>query len=168
MFFKDIADWSKAKLRAYWITFNALYFVVALIIPIVIVGCRYQIFDYASKVKLTGWGVILAIIIAIVFVRTLNRMLNKLPESTLQEQRVKYTCLGVKALIIPVFILIIMHLFKSDFDLAYNTIWWCLFSYMFAVAFDYLFIHYLDRELDLRNKAKEQNEINKRVENLKK
>lgn len=167
MFFKDIESWSKSKLRAYWIIFNILYFLVALIIPIIIVGCRYQIFHYA-KVRLTGWGIILAITIAIVGVRTLNRTLNKLPESTLSEQRVKYSILGLKALFVPIFLLIIMHLFKSDFDLAYNTIWWCLFSYMFAVVFDYMFIHYLDRELVLRNKAKEQNEINKRVENLKK
>lgn len=168
MFFKDIENWSKAKLRAYWISFNILYFIVALIIPIIIVGCRYQIFHYAASFRLTGWGIILAIAIAILGVRTLNKMLNKLPESTLQEQRVKYTLLGLKALFVPVFLLIVMHLFKSDFDLAYNTIWWCLFSYMFAIAFDYVCIHYLDRELELRNKAKEQNEINKRVENLKK
>lgn len=168
MFFKDIESWSKTKLRTYWIVFNILYFIASLIIPIIIVGCRYQIFKYSANFRLTGWGIILAIIIAIVGIRTLTRMLNKLPESTLSEQRVKYTALGLKALIVPIFILFVMHLFKSDFDLAYNTIWWSLFSYMFGIAIDFTCLHYIDRELDLRNKAKEQNEINTRIDNLKK
>lgn len=168
MFFKDIDQWDKGKLRGIWLAFNGLYYVATLIIPIIIVGCRYSIFEYASKWKLTGWGIILAIGIGVVFVRSLNKALNKLPESTLNEQRVKYTALGVKALIIPILILIVLYLFKSNFDLAYNTIWWCLFSYTFGIIIDYCFICYLDREIELRKAAKEKIEIDKRVENLKK
>lgn len=168
MFFKDIDSWDKTKLRTTWIVFNVLYFIATLLVPIIIVGCRYTIFEYAAKWKLTGWGIIIAIVIAVVAVRALNKAINKLPESTLNEQRVKYTLFGVKALIIPVGILVVLYFFKSNFDLAYSTIWYCLISYIVGVFIDYGFIHYLDRELELRKIAKERIEIDKRVENLKK
>ena len=80
----------------------------------------------------------------------------------------KYTLFGVKALIIPVGILVVLYFFKSNFDLAYSTIWYCLISYIVGVFIDYGFIHFLDRELELRKIAKERIEIDKRVENLKK
>lgn len=167
MFFNDIASWSKTKLRAYWISFNVVYFIASILIPIIIVGCRYEIFKKSSAYRLTGWGIVLIIIIVVVAIKIINKMLNKLPESTLAEQRVKYTALGVKSLILPIFVLVVMLMFKKNFDLAFNTCLWCVISFIAGILVDMFFIKYLDRELDLRNKAKEQNEINKRVENLK-
>lgn len=168
MFFKNVDSWDRAKLRTTWLVLNILYFIAVLLIPIIIVGCRYTIFEHVSKYKLTGWGIILVIIISVVAVRTLNKAINKLPESTLGEQRLKYTLLGVKALIIPILILVVLYLFKKNFDLAYSTIWYCLISYIVGVFIDYGFIQYLDQEIELRKKAKEKIEIDKRVENMKK
>lgn len=166
MFFKDIADWNVKKLRAFWLAFNGLYLLATLVAPIIIVGCKYQIFVHVSQWKLTGWGMILAIFVFVVGIRTLSKVLKNLPDSTLNEQRLKYTLLGIKALAIPIFVLIIMKLFKSNFDLAYETLWWCLLCYTFGIVVDYGFIHYLDKELELRKKAKERNEIDKRVAKL--
>lgn len=168
MFFKDIDTWDKAKLRMTWLILNILYFIATLLVPIIIVGCRYSIFEYTSKFRLTGWGIIIAIIVIVVGVRTLNKAINKLPDSTLNEQRLKYSLLGVKALIIPVLILVVLYLFKRNFELAYSTIWFCLISYVVGVFIDYGFIHYLDQEIELRKKAKEKIEVDKRVENMKK
>ena len=61
-----------------------------------------------------------------------------------------------------------MKALKSDFDLAYSTLWWCLISYTVAIIIDYTCIKYLDREIDIRKEAKEKIEIDKRVELLKK
>jgi len=166
MFFEDIATWEKSKLRTYWIIFNVLYLLATLVAPCIIVGCKYQIFVHVSQWKLTGWGMILAIFVFIVGIRTLNRVLKNMPESTITEQRIKYTALGIKALAIPIFVLIIMHLFKSNFDLAYETLWWCVICYAIGIIIDYTCIQYLDREKDLRKKAVEKNEIDKRAANL--
>ena len=167
MFFKNIDSWSPKQLRVYWLIFNIAYLCATLLAPIIIVGCRYEIFKYTSKYKLTGWGLVLAIFIFIVGIKTLSRVLKKLPESTHKEQVVKYTILGVKALAVPIFALIIMKLFKSNFDLAYNTLWWCLLSYSIGITIDYTCIMYLDREIEIRKIAKEKIEIDKRVELLK-
>ena len=95
-------------------------------------------------------------------------MVNKLPESTHKEQILKYSILGIRALFIPVLLIIAMRALKNDFDLAYNTLWWCLISYTAAIVIDYTCIKYLDREIDLRRTAKEKIEVDKRVELLKK
>lgn len=166
MFFKNIDTWSKTKLRIYVIVCNIIYFLFAAIIPIIIVGVKYSIFKKVSGYRISGWGIIFTIIVVVGFVRTLTKVISKLPESTLNEQRVKYTILGVKALIIPFIAIIIMGLFKSDFSLAYNTAFKCVITYTIAVIIEYSTILYLDRELYLRNKAKEQKEINKRMERM--
>ena len=168
MFFSDIDTWEQKKLKIMSFIFNGLYLLCSLIIPIIIVGCRYQIFHKVSQYRLTGWGWICAIVVAVVGIRTLSKVIKKLPESTHKEQIVKYSILGIKALAIPVLLLIAMKLLKNDFDLAYNTLWWCLISYTVAIAIDYTCIHYLDRERELRVKAKEKIEVDKRVDLLKK
>lgn len=165
MFFKNINEWEQKKLRLYSLIFNLIYFFISLIVPIIIVGCRYKIFS-SNVIRLTGCGWILAIFVAVVGFRIINKLLNKLPESTFNEQRVKYTLLGIKALVVPILLLIAMQLLKNDFDLAYSTMWWCLFSFSFGIGIDFTCIKYLDRELELRKKAKEQNEIDIRKEAL--
>ena len=168
MFFKDIDTWEQSKLRVMTIIFNLLYLLCSLVIPIIIVGCRYQIFHSVSSVRLTGWGWIRAIVVAVVGVRTLSRVIKKLPDSTHKEQMLKYSILGIKALFIPILLLIAMRLLKNDFDLAYSTLWWCLVSYSCAIVIDYTCIKYLDKEIALRKTAKEKIEVDKRVELLKK
>lgn len=168
MFFKDIDQWDQKKLRVMRIVFNAIYLLFSLVIPIIIIGCVYQIFHKVSAYRLTAWGWICAIFIAVVGIRALSKVINKLPESTRKEQIIKYSILGVKALVIPILLLVVLKLMKNDFDRAYGTLWWCLISYAFAIAIDYTCIKYLDREVDLREAAKEKMEINKRAELLNK
>lgn len=168
MFFKNIDSWSQKQLRIFYILFNILYYIFTLVIPIIIIGCRYEIFKKVSGYKITGWGLILISAVVFVAIRTLNKALNKLPDTTLNEQRLKYTLLGLKALIIPFFIVIVMGLLKNDFTLAYNTIWLCVIFFIVGIVVDYLFIKYLEREIDIRRKAKEKIEVDKRVELLKK
>lgn len=168
MFFNDIDTWTQKRLRIFALIFNALYLLGSLVIPIIIVGCRYQIFHKVSSYRLTGWGWICAIIVAVVSIRVVKKVVNKLPESTHKEQILKYSILGVRALFIPVLLLIAMRALKNDFDLAYNTLWWCLISYTAAIVIDYTCIKYLDREIELRRTAKEKIEVDKRVELLKK
>lgn len=168
MFFNNIDTWTQKRLRLFALIFNALYLLGSLVIPIIIVGCRYQIFHKVSSYRLTGWGWICAIIVAVVSIRVIKKVVNKLPESTHKEQILKYSILGVRALFIPILLLIAMKALKNDFDLAYNTLWWCLISYSIAIVIDYTCIKYLDREIDLRKIAKEKIEVDKRVELLKK
>ena len=168
MFFKNIDTWEQKTLRIAYILFTIAYYIFTLLIPVIIIGCRYEIFKKVSSYRLTGWGIILIVVVVFVAIRTLNKALNKLPETTLNEQRLKYSLLGVKALVIPIFIVIVMGMLKNDFTLAYKTILLCVIFFIVGILIDYLFIKYLEREIELRRKAKEKIEVDKRVENLKK
>ena len=167
MFFNEIEQWTQKKLRLYCLIFNGLYFLFTVLIPIIIVGCRYQIFS-SDKVRLTGWGWCLAIFITVVGVRVANRLIKKLPDIEKKQQILKFTLLGFKALVIPVAVLVAMRLLKNDFDLAYNTFWWVLFSFIFGIVVDYTCIKYLDKELELRYIAQKENAVDVRKETLKK
>ena len=167
MFFNEIEQWTQKKLRLYCLIFNGLYFLFTVLIPIIIVGCRYQIFS-SDKVRLTGWGWCLAIFITVVGVRVANRLIKKLPDIEKKQQILKFTLLGFKALFIPVAVLVAMRLLKNDFDLAYNTFEWVLFSFIFGIVVDYTCIKYLDKELELRYIAQKENAVDVRKETLKK
>ena len=167
MFFNEIEQWTQKKLRLYCLIFNGLYFLFTVLIPIIIVGCRYQIFS-SDKVRLTGWGWCLAIFITVVGVRVANRLIKKLPDIEKKQQILKFTLLGFKALVIPIAVLVAMRLLKNDFDLAYNTFWWVLFSFIFGIVVDYTCIKYLDKELELRYIAQKENAVDVRKETLKK
>ena len=167
MFFNEIEQWTQKKLRLFCLIFNGLYFLFTVLIPIIIIGCRYQIFS-SDKVRLTGWGWCLAIFIVVVSVRVGDRLIKKLPETTKRQQMLKYTLLGFKALFIPVAVLVAMILLKNDFDLAYNTFGWVLFSFIFGIVIDYSCIKFLDKELELRYEAQKQNAIDVRKETIKK
>ena len=113
MFFTDIEKWKQSKLRLFCLIFNGIYFLFTVAIPIIIVGCRYQIFT-SDKVRLTGWGWVIAIFITVVGLRVVNKLVNKLPDIKKKQQILKYTILGIRALFIPVVIIIAMVLLKNE------------------------------------------------------
>lgn len=159
MFFKDINKWDMKRLRLCALAFNCLYLIFTLIAPIIVVACRYQLFNKVSAYRLTGWGWVCAIIIAVVSIKVIKKVVDKLPEITKGQQMLKYSILGVRALFIPILLLIAMRALKSDFDLAYNTLWLCLIFYTIGIVIDYTCIKYLDRAKEIRYKAMEQNVI---------
>lgn len=150
MFFKDINKWSMKRLRLMSLTFNCLYLVFSALAPIIVVGCRYQIFHKVSAYRLTGWGWICAIIVAVVSIKVIKKVVDKLPEITHKQQILKYTILGIRAFFIPVLLLIGMKALKSDFDLAYNTLWLCLIFYTIGIVIDYTCIKYIDHAIDFK------------------
>ena len=159
MFFKDINKWDMKRLRLTALAFNCLYLIFTLIAPIIVVACRYQIFHKVSAYRLTGWGWVCAIIIAVVSIKVIKKVVDKLPEITKGQQMLKYSILGIRALFIPVLLLIAMKALKSDFDLAYSTLWLCLIFYTVGIVIDYTCIKYIDRAKEIRYKAMEQNVI---------
>ena len=163
MFFKNISEWSKKKLRIWNLICVFLYLIMVLVIPIIIVCTRYRIFKETSATyKLTGFGIIFFIILGIYGYIKVRKMINKLPQITLQQQRVKFT-LSMFFNLIPSLLLILAFWFtKDNVNLAYKTMLDCVIAIACATLFDGLFCKYLAAELEIRNKALELNEIDKR------
>lgn len=153
MFFSDIAEWSDKKLNTYRWVFNIAHLLFNIMIPIVIVANRYSIFEKSSAYKLTGLGFILVILIVLGGFSELLKVLNNMPENEQQERHLKFVPLLIIALLIPAFIKLVLLMLRDDFQLAYSTISWCIYSYIVGVLVEYLVIKYLDAEYKLRREA---------------
>lgn len=161
MLFNDISTWSKSKLRMVRAVSYILYALAVLIVPIFIIAIRYQVF-HATNYKLTGWGIICLMIVFFVGYGLINRLVNKMPQITLNQQRVKFTIQLILKCIVPVGLIIIACLIKDDMEKAIDTMILICTSYVIGIGIDYLAIQYLEEEVDLRAKALEQKEIDKR------
>ena len=91
----------------------ALFTVFALILPIIFIGWRYELFRKVGKVSLSGWGLI-AIIIAIFFVRYVAKMVKRVEPYSMFNQIVT----GFRKIILPLFVLfILLNTIRGSIDL---------------------------------------------------
>lgn len=167
MFFKKIEEWTNKKLKTANIISGFFYLLLVLIIPIIIVCTRYKIFEKSGfKYKLTGVGIVFFVILGIYAYVKLKKVVAKLPQINQQQQRTKFT-IEMFLNLTPYFLLIIGFWFlKDDTQLAYKTMLDCVLSLTGATIFEGLIYRYIQNELDIRNKALELNEIEKRRSKL--
>lgn len=165
MFFNDIETWSKKKLFWMSFTFNALYIACMLVIPIVIICCKYHIINPTTVDKdtvFTGWSLILIIIFCVVGIFALAKVIRKLPDETINQRRFKYTLELLKGLIFPVLCVVVLVQFKKNFDLAYSTVSMCLYSIFAGILLDNLVIKYIDKEQAYTNEVDRLDSIERR------
>lgn len=104
----------KLILAVRFIAFTAF----AMVIPICIVGYRYDLFTKVSKVQLSGWGII-AIIIAFIFTKYVARMLTKAFPYSMPTQILT----GFFKVIVPLLILyMFVNSIKIDFELFLSSL----------------------------------------------
>lgn len=165
MWFSNIASWSQKKLKAHFLVYGLFYLAFALVIPIIIVGIKYDLIK-SSSTRLTGVGLILVACIAVFLLKGVKRLLNKLPQEEKPEQCFKFSVLLVYNLLLPVGGIILLHLIKQNVNLACDTLMKCLASFIFAIMIDYTSLKFLEVEWDFRTEAKHKMAVNKRVETL--
>lgn len=134
MFFKDIDSWSKSKLIMVTAIVATMYFLVACIVPCILIAINYNIFANTSHYRLTGAGLIVAVILVAFGGKAIKTLLGFLPRDTQKQQIVRYSIEMIFALIIPALALWGVHLFKVNVELACKTATQCLISIMVAVV----------------------------------
>lgn len=162
MFFKNIDKWSKKQLTTASCICYTIYVLFMLVAPIIVICVNYDIFHKVDKVKISGIALILLLIFTFVGVTQIKKLITKLPDITLKQQKVKYSIELIYSLIIPGIIVVALYFFKVNFELAMNTSITCLIFIFVGILEDGLFLKYLSKEHDLRNKAREKNEVEKR------
>lgn len=167
MFFKNIADYSKSKMRMLTIICLLIYTCLLLVGPTVVICCRYDLFVATSaRYKLSGVGLIFFVgLLGFVYTR-IKRSLESLPQTTLNQQRFKFTVQMIWGLLPIVLIWIAFIFAKDDVERAYNTMLICMGFVIGAHVFDGLVLRYIDAENSLRAKALEMNEIDRRRPNV--
>jgi hypothetical protein len=162
MFFKNIENWSKQKLRGLDFLFNLLHFVALVLVPIIIVGYNYKLFTKEDGFKLTAIGIIVIIILGLYSYIKLKKVIDNLPQVKLSQQRFKFTIQTILSLLPIIIIIVGLELAKTNFSIAINVATWCSVSFACAMIIDGLFLKYTSQEIALRCKTLEIVEVEKR------
>jgi hypothetical protein len=163
MFFKDLSVMEKKKLRMLNATFGILYFIASVVVPIIIVGVNYNLFqNVEATTKLTAVGVICVIILGFYVYNKLKHAIEDLPQLTHKQQCFKFTIQMFIEMIPFAIIGVLLFFAKNETEMAFNTFGACMIAISISKLIDGLFCKYIKAEYDLRNKSLELVEIEKR------
>lgn len=162
MFFNDIENWSKKKLRGLNFLFSFLHFIALVLVPTIIVSSNYKLFEQAGTYKLTALGIIVVIILGLYAYIKLKKVIDDLPQIKLSQQRFKFTAQTILSLLPLIIILFALEAAKTNYLIAINVIRWCSVSFIAGILIDGLFLKYIAQEYSIRTKALEMVEIEKR------
>ena len=152
--FKNISEWSNKKLRWMSIVFNLLYFTMMAIIPAVIICLEYKLFEVQSTaMKLTGVGLILVIVLGLYAYYKIREEINKLPQVKYNHQCIKFGLQLLFSLMPKGLILFGFWMVRTDIQVAYDTMLWCLLSMFLSDIVDYGFLKFIQVEREIREDA---------------
>lgn len=164
MFWADLKSWNKKKFKTVKIVCELIYFLFMVVIPTIIVCCKYDIFTSVNTTKkVTGVGVVMFIVLGIYMYMKIRQALKKLPDIEYKERILKFNVEMIFNVLPFIIFIVGIILVRDDLNLAFNTMMWCLISLSCAVIFDGLTLKYLDAETTLRNDAKRQKAIQERT-----
>lgn len=110
---KSLFEWCKDHPKTVFIVRFILWATCAAILPFIFIAWRYDIFSPASKLKLTGWGFI-AIIIVAIFLISLIKYIYK----GLKPGLAKQCIFGFASIILPLVILyLLINSIEGNVDL---------------------------------------------------
>lgn len=163
MFFKNIDTYSNKKLFILNVFFNFIYFIFLVVCPIITISIKYKIFEKVPEhIRLTGIGLILFVIVGLYIYLKLKEIVEKLPQNKSRQQKLKFT-LRMIINIIPFFLIILALSMTNDtIDIAFDTFRYCIIFFLVSIIIKGLFLDYLEAEKEIRNKAQELIEIDKR------
>lgn len=152
--FKNIKTWSKKKLKWVSLACHIIHLIFMLVIPSIIVCSNYKLFENApAKVRITGVGIIFFIVIGIYAFNKLKDSISKMPQTTYNQQCLKFALEMIITLLPMCLIIFAFWLAKEEIQIAYNTMLGCLVSFFCANIIYFLFIKFLQAELFIRDSA---------------
>ncbi len=167
MFFSDIGNYSTKKLLILNIIFSILYLGFLVIGPISVICFKYQIVErIPTSIKLTGIGLILFVAVGLYAYLYIKKLIRKLPEIKLNQQRIKFTLEMILDCFPVGLFLLAIAMTKDNVNKAFETVSYCSVFFLAAQVIDGLFLKYLSAEKSMRNKAVELIEIDIRKNNL--
>jgi len=164
----NFENFSKNKMR--WLTIIAytVYFLLAIVAPVMTICIKYKLFStgVSTKLSISGWAMVLLLIVGVVGVVVLKKAIQKIPDTKLIMARFKYTLKTISNCVPPAIALYAIHLFEVNLQLACSTGYWLAIWFLVAALFDGILITSIDRENLLREKAAEKVEVEKRVSKI--
>ena len=168
MFFNDIYSWSSFKLKRTRALYYLLYFLFSTIIPCIIIGFKYKIFEKHTGYGFTGFGLIMAVCVVTIGIKKMLDVINDMPDIDIKDQRKKFTMQMIVALMIPATAAFTLWMLDKKWDTAASVIRWCLASWCIAIAINYMFCKSLDVANMIQKEAKKKIAVDKAAEALRK
>ena len=165
----NFENFSKNKMRWVTIASYVTYFLISIFAPVLTICIKFGLFNgegTSTKVSISGWAMVLLLIVAVVGVTLLKKAIAKIPDVKLNMARFKYTLQTVSSSIPPLVAFYVIHLFQTNLETACETGYWIAVFYMIAALFDGIVISGIDRENRFRQKAAEKVEIEKRADKV--
>ena len=163
MFFKNIEKWSKKTMWGVTLICYILYFCIVVLAPTITVMVKYDIFGSANPMRnVTGFCLIVIVICGLASYVFIKKVISKLPQISINEQRLKF---GMETIFdcIPLGIaLYAMFVVKDDINLAFDTMGICMWLFLAGILFNGLVIKFIDAEWFIRQGAKLDKEKAKR------
>ena len=146
---------SKKQMILLTISTYVIYFLCTILAPVITICIKFDLFNAAkeSKLKISGWALVLLIIAAVVGLFILKRAINKMSDIRPANAYFKYTLQTISNLVLPLLVLLVGGLFKKDIDLASSTLTLMCFYYIAGGLIDGAVISFIDRENKIRDGA---------------
>lgn len=167
--FKYFKELNKKQMLAWTIGMYALYFSLTVLAPVIVVCCKYNLFNNTvtdSRVKLSGWAIVLLMVAGIVGLTVLRKASEKIGEDHISHAIFKYTLKTIRKVLLPVIVLIAIYMMTKNFELAKETIIWMCCFYIVGGVLDGTVISVIDRENRFRAEAKHSNEVSERKDKV--
>lgn len=131
------------------------YFMITILGPILTICIKFDLFNAAkqSRLKISGWALILLMIATVVSLFILRRVLNKMKDTRPANAYFKYTLKTISNCILPVIGFFVIYLLKEDYETTLSTARLLCVFYLTGGILDGAFISFIDRENNIRDGA---------------
>lgn len=124
------------------VLYNILDIIFAIIVPIIFITLRYDLFAYKEKYSITGWGLLIIIIVGVVLFRRIQLWLKISDDVGLKNMPISY--------ILPPVILFIFFIFlkiaENNLETLLELSLWSAVSNTLALFFRWKAWHLIDEE----------------------
>lgn len=172
---KDLFDYFKSlskKAMLLWTVFSYIgYYCLAIVAPVITIAVKYNMFTpkadtSESNVNIAGWGLVLLMIALIVSMKVLKTSAEKVDDVGKAGAIFKYTIKTISNIILPLGGMLMLYFLTNNFNLAKDTLMIMAIFYIIAGIIDGTLLSVIDRENNIRRKAKLANEVDARRSNV--
>lgn len=150
---------SKGQMLAVTIITYAIYFLLTILAPVLTICIKFDLFSVAeTKLKISGWAIILLLVAAVVGLTILNKSITKMTDTRPANAYFKYTLQTISNLILPVATIFIVIWIRADMAKASSTLILMCSYYIAGGIIDGAIISFIDRENRLRDGSLEDKE----------
>lgn len=162
MFF-ETKEWSRREVRVFYIISALIYLLFSVVCPAITIVVKYKMFQKGGGLEFNGFLLIVIIVFAFIGLRKIKKMIGNYNPAKIGGYRAKMVFELLYSLMLPCIAIVVLLCMRDNFKLAFSTAKICVIFFVLGILFDYLVLKFIEREMDIRHKADEREEIEARL-----